>query len=199
MKLVFYYDVVCPYAYLASTQIVDLASRAGAELVYRPILLGGVLKTIGAPTVPMNEMSPGKLKHNFLDMQRWADIWGVPLTIPPEHPRRSVNAMRAIISKPEDIPTSSQALFAAYWIDGLDVSDATVVATVLNQAGLDGEEMVRCAQTETVKLELRERTDDAIKAGVFGVPAFVVQDQLFWGQDRLDFVEKALRGWKVAS
>ena len=90
----FYYDIVCPYAYLGSTQIQAIADRCGASVSYKPILLGGVLQSVGSPTVPMNAMPPSKARHNLLDMQRWADLWKVPFKFPNGHPRRSVGLRR---------------------------------------------------------------------------------------------------------
>ena len=93
MELVFYYDVVCPYAYLASTQIEALAARTGATLRWRPILLGGVFKSIGRDE---GTMPAPKARLNFLDMHHQAAEAGVPLTMPPDHPRRTVSAMRLL-------------------------------------------------------------------------------------------------------
>src|SRR5690606_1017630 len=90
----FYYDVVCPYAYLASTQVPALEARCGVSLTFRPMLLGGVFRAIGSADRPGDRMSPGKARHNFLDMRRWADHFGVALSMPAEHPRRTVLAMR---------------------------------------------------------------------------------------------------------
>ena len=94
----FYYDIVCPYAYLASTRIAALAKDTGANLSYQPILLGGVLKSIGSPIIPMDTMPVSKARHNMQDMNRWADLWGVELTLPLEHPRRSVHVMRCVLA-----------------------------------------------------------------------------------------------------
>ena len=119
----FYYDIVCPYAYLASTRIGALAEDAGAELIYRPILLGGVLKSVGSPTIPMDSMPASKAKHNVQDMHRWAALWGVELKLPMAHPRRSVHVMRCILAAEGELLKTSTAFFRAYWIDGLDITD----------------------------------------------------------------------------
>src|SRR5262245_7362410 len=92
----FYYDFSCPYAYLGHTQIEALCDRGGAELVWKPFLLGGVFKAIGAPDMPA--MPPAKLRLNALDMTRWADHWGVALRMPATHPNRTVLALRAALA-----------------------------------------------------------------------------------------------------
>lgn len=198
----FFYDYSCPYAYLGHTQIEDLCARAGAELVWKPMLLGGVFRAVGAPMQPGAGMSINKAILNELDMGRWADHFGVSLRRPPTHPNRTVTALRATISS-GDIPRASKALFKAYWVDALDVSRPDVIRTTLDAAGFDGEELLRRAEDQAIKDDLKKRTDEAIHLGVFGAPTFVVtapgvNEALFWGQDRLLFVEKALSGWSPA-
>ena len=199
----FFYDFSCPYAYLAHTQIEAVCARAGADLVWRPMLLGGVFQAVGTVQVPFAVMSTVKARHNAFDMMRWADHFGVALTMPKAHPNRTVLALRAVLAAgPEAIPRASKALFAAYWVLGRDVARPEVVREALDGAGLDGSALVARADDPEIKAALRTRTDEAIAHGVFGAPAFVVTapgvpGDLFWGQDRLDFVEKALGGWSV--
>ncbi len=199
----FFYDFSCPYAYLAHTQIEDVCARAGADLRWRPMLLGGVFQAVGTVQVPFAVMSSAKARHNAVDMMRWADFFDVPLTMPPTHPNRTVLALRAMLAAGEaTIPRISKAFFAAYWVLGRDISRPDVVRDVLEHTGLDGKELVARAEDPQIKADLRARTDEAVALGVFGAPAFVVTapgvtGDLFWGQDRLDFVEKALGGWSV--
>jgi 2-hydroxychromene-2-carboxylate isomerase len=191
-----YYDYSCPYAYLASTQIEALCARTFATLLFRPVLLGGIYRAIGAPDVPA--LGPAKARLNFLDMHRWADFHGVPLTMPPMHPNRTVLALRATIAAEQDAPRATKALYGAYWVLGRDVSRPEVVRDTLAEAGLDGEALVRRAEEPAIKEALRARTDEAVARGVFGVPTMFVtvngSTETFWGQDRLLFVEKMLGG-----
>lgn len=196
----FFYDIACPFAYLASTQIEEVCRSSRATLTYRPFLLGGVFRAIGSPDVPMTAMSPAKARHNRLDMERWAAHFGVPFAMPETHPNRTVLALRAILAS-GDIARATHALFRAYWVLAQDVSQPEVVRAALDHAGLDGASSVRMAETLAIKDDLRARTDEAIAAGVFGAPAFVVTTsagsaagELFWGQDRLAFVQAALSG-----
>ena len=198
----FFYDFSCPYAYLAHTQIEALCARAEAELVWRPMLLGGVFKAVGTVQVPFASMIPTKARHNAFDMLRWAEHFDVPLTTPPTHPNRTVLALRATLAADAEIPRASKAIFAAYWARGRDVAEPAVVREALDGAGLDGAGLVARAEDPAIRADLRARTDEAIAHGIFGAPAFVVTapgvaGDLFWGQDRLDFVEKALGGWSV--
>jgi 2-hydroxychromene-2-carboxylate isomerase len=187
-----FYDVVCPYAYLGTTQIGSIADRAGAEVVWKPFLLGGVLKALDNLD-PNEAMSEAKKRHNFLDMRRWAAHFGVPLNIPESHPMRTVLAMRALLAAGEKarVP-ATRALFETYWVRGEDITDPSVVAAALTGAGVDGDACVARASDDEIKTELRTRTDEALERGVFGAPTFFVGDEMFWGQDRLHFVERAL-------
>ena len=191
-----YYDYSCPYAYLASTQIEALCARTGAELVWRPMLLGGVFRALGLPDGPA--LSPAKARLNHLDMHRWADSFGVPLVMPPLHPNRTVLALRATLAAEDGAPAAAKALFRAYWALGRDVSRPEVVGEALGEAGLDGPALLRRAEEPSIKEALRARTDEAVARGVFGAPTlFVTVDgktETFWGQDRLLFVEKMLGG-----
>ena len=191
----FYFDVVCPYAYLAFNQMPGIAERTGASVNYKPILLGGVFKSIDAPQVPMNSMPQNKQQMNLWDMHRWAEHFETPLQFPPEHPRRTVEAMRAIHASPDPI-AATKALYTAYWSEGLDVADRTILQRVLDKANLDGETILSQIDSPAIKASLRATTDEAVAAGVFGVPAFVIENELIWGQDRLHFVEKLLKGWQ---
>lgn len=189
--LEFFYDFSCPYAYLASTQIERIAKRANVAIEYKPFLLGGVFRALGEGEGPMGRLAPVRARMNGLDMQRWAEHWGVPLNMPKTHPNRTVTALRATLAS-GDIPRASHALFRAYWDDGSDLSDRDVVTRALDKAGFDGTALVARADDAAIKDELRTRTDEAIQRGVFGAPATFVNGQLFWGQDRLGFVERAL-------
>ena len=188
----FYYDVVCPYAYLASVRVEAVARRCGARLRWRPILLGGLLRTVGAPDDPNQGIAVAKQQLQREDRERWAAVLGVPLQHPGAHPRRTVDAMRLALAVPdgERRAALSHDLFAAYWVRGEDVADRRVLAEIAARHGLAPDAFAEPA----LRVALREATDHAAEAGAFGVPSFVVGDRLWWGQDRLALVEQALGG-----
>ncbi len=196
-RLRFYFDFSCPYAYVASTQIVALAQRSGAALDLRPMLLGGVFRALATPQNLSETLSPAKARHNLADMHRQAARAGVPLRMPSNHPIRTVEALRSLLVVGEPFMPLVEAFYRAYWVDGVDLGTREGVAEVLRGAGLDAEAILAKIDDPGIKAELRERTDEALATGVFGVPTCVVEtpggDELFWGVDRLGMVEALVR------
>ncbi|HSS00594.1 MAG TPA: 2-hydroxychromene-2-carboxylate isomerase [Kofleriaceae bacterium] len=197
-----WFDFSCPYAYLATRRAKQLA----VEIDWRPMLLGGVFRGIGAGDGPMATISPQKQAHNVHDMHRWADLFGEPFRLPPAHPMRTVLALRTLLALPRaDWPAAIEAIYAAYWQRGEDVSKPEVIAGALAGAGIPAETIAgAAARTEdaAIKDELRRRTDEAISLGIFGAPAWIRRDLgeplLIWGQDRMPWVEAMIAGWKLS-
>jgi len=188
VRLEFWFDYSCPYAYLGSTQVEALAARTGASLVWEPMLLGGVFRANDTPQKLFAVLSPQKAAHNANDMMRWADIFGVELRMPAGHPFRTVEALRATIATGLD-PKVIHGFYRAYWIENRPVSDPETMKDVLSKAGHDTAVLSDLGRW---KEDLRVRTDRAIAYGIFGAPSFVVAGEMYWGQDRMDFVERAL-------
>jgi 2-hydroxychromene-2-carboxylate isomerase len=188
-QVTFYYDFSSPYAYLGATQIERVAKEQGASVRWRPILLGALFNQIGTPNVPIAEFPAAKRAYYQRDMQHWAAHWGVPLHFPSRFPMRTVAALRLALAHEAaggDLAAISHALFRAYWVEDRDIADPAVLREFGDVTAID---------QPAIKEALRATTDEAIKAGVCGVPTFVVRDHIFWGQDRLDLVAKTLAGW----
>jgi 2-hydroxychromene-2-carboxylate isomerase len=193
-QLDFWFDYSCPYAYLGSTQVEALARRTGASLTFCPMLLGGVFRAVGAPQNMMDVLSPPKALHNLNDMHRWADVFGVPLTVPSGHPFRTVEALRATLVTRCD-PAVIHGFYRAYWVEGQKPSEPSTLRAVLSSAGHDADAVMARLQDAEIKEDLRRRTEEAVMLGIFGAPTFVVnRTALYWGQDRIDFVARALAG-----
>jgi 2-hydroxychromene-2-carboxylate isomerase len=190
-EILFYYDLVCPYAYMASLKVEALAQRTGARLVYKPVLLGGIYNNIGRPQEADAGQSPARVAMGGLRLLRQAHDAGVELNFPQGHPRRTVNAMRLLVAADEATrPALTRALYRTYWQEGRDVSDPAVLAEVATAHGMDPSIV---SQPE-VKKALFDAVDEAVERGLFGVPTYVVEDQLWWGGDREHLVEIALGG-----
>jgi 2-hydroxychromene-2-carboxylate isomerase len=183
----FWFDYSCPFAYLGSTQVAALAKRMGATLAYKPMLLGGIFQARGTPQRLFEAHVPPKAHHNALDMQRWAEFYGVPLTMPSGHPLRTVEALRATLVTGSD-PKVIAGFYRAYWVEGRGPSEPDTLRDVLRAAGHDPESILLRIAEPSVKDELRARTEEAVALGIFGAPSYVVDGKLFWGQDRAHFV-----------
>jgi 2-hydroxychromene-2-carboxylate isomerase len=201
-----WFDFSCPYAYLASRRARALAAELGTEISWRPMLLGGVFRGIGAGDGPMASLSPEKARHNLRDIYRWAELFDVALAVPAGHPMRTVRALRVLLALPEPRwPAAIDAFYAAYWVRNDDVTQDAVLAAALGRAGFgdaEVEDALARAESQPIKDELRRRTDEAVSLGIFGAPAWVVRKPghapvLLWGQDRMRWVAEVWRGWDL--
>ncbi len=189
----FFFDVGSPASYLAWTQLPQLCERAGAALVYRPMLLGAVFQATGNASPAA---VPAKGRYSGIDLQRHAVRYGVPLLMNRFFPIMTLGLMRSAMGvqmrMPERFDALLQTVFNAIWVDGLDLNDPTVTADALRRAGFDPETLSALGNDPDVKLALRATTEEAIGRGVFGAPTMFVGSEMFFGQDRLDFVREAL-------
>lgn len=191
--LEFYYDYGSPYSYLADTQVEAIAKRAGASLVRKPMLLGGVFKATGNAS-PMTVTL--KSKWSAFDMPMWAKHYGVPFNRNPFFPVNTLALMRGAAAAQIDglFERYHPAIYKAMWVDGINLNDMGEVAKVLSAAGLDAARIGNRIQDQDVKDRLKATTDEAVARGVFGAPTSFVGDMMFFGNDRLPFVEMALKG-----
>ncbi|MBJ2248723.1 2-hydroxychromene-2-carboxylate isomerase [Pseudomonas haemolytica] len=191
--LEFFFDLGSPATYLAYTQLPALCAETGAQLVYQPMLLGGVFKATGNAS-PITV--PAKGRYMLDDLARYAKRYNVPLRFNPHFPINTLLMMRAItgmqIHQPERFSDFIDCLFGALWVEGRHLGDPEVVANVLVEHGFDPEHILALSNDEAVKNALKDKTEQAVKRGVFGAPSFFVGNHLFFGQDRLDFVREAL-------
>lgn len=187
----FYFDVGSPASYLAWSQIAQLAERHGAEVVYQPMLLGGVFKATGNAS-PASV--PAKGRYTRIDFERFARRYQVPFAQNPFFPINTMQLMRGAVAllNSDQFRPYVDAVFRAIWVDGQNMGDPDVVARVLGGQGFDVAGLLQQINDPAVKERLRQITERAIERGVFGAPTFFVGDEMFFGQDRLDFVEAAL-------
>lgn len=187
----FYFDVGSPASYLAWTQIADLAERHSAELIYKPMLLGGVFKATGNSSPAT---VPAKGNYTRQDFNRFAQRYGVELNHSPFFPINTMQLMRgatAYLGTEQFVPFVD-AVFRAIWVDEQDMGNPEVVGAVLSRHGFSPDVVMQRMSDQAVKDSLRSHTEEAIERGVFGAPTLFVGEQMFFGQDRLDFVEEAL-------
>ncbi len=189
----FYFDVGSPYAYLAFKRLPALCDAARATLAWRPMLLGGVFQaTWNHSPVTI----PAKAPYLFTDLARCARRHGTPFRHNPHFPINTLTLMRMAtglqMREPRRLVPYLDAVYRAIWVDERDMNDPAVVGAVLRQAGFDPQALLALAGDPEVKERLKADTQEAVARGVFGAPTFFVGDEMFWGQDRLDFVKEAL-------
>ena len=189
----FLFDFGSPTAYLAYTQLPRIAAERGARILWQPILLGGVHKASGnASPIAV----PAKGRWMFKDITRWAARYGVPFRMNPDFPINTVALMRGAVAMqmklPDDFMTYVDAIFKAMWAEPRNLGEPAEVGAVLKKAGLDAERIFALVGEQEIKDKLKANSDDAVARGVFGAPTFFVGEEMFFGQDRLDFVAEAL-------
>jgi 2-hydroxychromene-2-carboxylate isomerase len=189
-----YWDFSSPFAYLGATQAEALAARTGAALTWRPMLLGAVFKAIGQAEAPILTWGEAKRSYYFKDLARWADLYGVPFQFPTRFPMLTLKALRTYLALPESRRgTFRERAFRAYWAEDRDIADETVLAELAGEDAGSSAALRARIQSPEIKKELTDATQSAIERGVFGAPTWIVDGQeLFWGQDRIALVERAL-------
>lgn len=192
-RLEFFFDYGSPYSYLANGQLAALVERTGCALVHRPMLLGGVFKATGNRS-PAMEPVEAKRRYGAVELRRFAAHYGAPFVPNPHFPINTLALMRACHATIARgvFAAFHERVFPAFWAEGRDLGDASVLTGVLEEAGLDAAGILRAAGEPAAKDALRRTTEEAVARGVFGAPSFFVGDEMFFGADRLAFVEAAL-------
>jgi 2-hydroxychromene-2-carboxylate isomerase len=195
-RVEFYYDLVSPYSYLAYGRVKRVCKENGAELMLRPMLLGAVHKAVGLQA-PIEIRNKGR--YQLRDIHRWARHYGLPMQFPEPFPFRTLKTMRAALAGVGDLEAFTREAFALYWEEGgapkgfAEADEDVPIREVARRIGRRPEEVLESATTSEAKEALKDATGEAVERGVFGAPTFFVGDEMFWGNDRLHFVEAALQ------
>ena len=195
-RLEFFFDCSSPWTYLAFTRIHDVIKRTRADVVWKPILVGGVFNEVNQDVYERRaKPDPRKSKYYAKDLEDWARYAGIEIGRPPVFPVNSVKAMRGALIALDDgklVPYAT-AVFQAYWGDLEDISQADVLKPIAARCGYDGDDFLKRTDDAAVKARLRANTDELIQRGGFGSPTmFVNGDDMYFGNDRLPLVEAAL-------
>ena len=198
--LTFYYDLSSPWTYLAFHNVQTLVTEMEADVTWRPFLVGGVFNAVNQSVYAArsNPEDP-KVIHNFTWLHEWARVAQLPLNFPTQfHPLKSVLPMRACCALEQDqtaLRAFTRAAFHAYFADGRNLDEPSVIADIAHKVDLDGAALVTAATQQEVKDKLRANTDEAIARGAFGSPTMIVNGkQLYFGNDQLPLVRQALAG-----
>jgi len=189
----YFFDFGSPTSYLAWTQLPRIAAETGAEIVWRPMLLGGVFKATGNAS-PVTVPAKGRWMNG--DIARWAKRYGVPFRFNPHFPINTLTLMRGAVGlqmrQPADFMRYVDLMHRAMWEAPVNLGDPAVLAETLTAAGFDAEAFTALVADPEVKARLVANTEEAVARGAFGAPIFFVGEAMFFGQDRLDFVREAL-------
>jgi 2-hydroxychromene-2-carboxylate isomerase len=191
----FFFDFVSPYTYLAQTRLAALKKRTGAHFRLWPMHLRNLMKRV--QNVPTTVLCPNKMKYAFQDIGRWASRYGVPFQFNPHVLKAdpSLPLRGALVAqKRGEEDAYNEAVFRAFWSEALDVNDRARLAARLDAAGLDGKGLLETADQGEYGELVEKNTEIAAERGVFGSPTFIVGDDLFFGNDRLEFLEERLLG-----
>ena len=188
----FYFDYGSPATYLAWTQIDKIINDGKAKLNMIPMLLWGVFKETGNSSPAF---IPAKSKWMGKDLKKHADLYGVEYNSNSFFPINTLNLMRgAIAAKKMNIfEKYSEAIFTGIWVKDVNLGDLTILQNYLNKNEIDSTQLFDLVQSDKIKSELIENTKQAVEKGVFGAPTFIVNNELIFGQDRLEFLKMALK------
>ncbi|MBV9420238.1 MAG: 2-hydroxychromene-2-carboxylate isomerase [Alphaproteobacteria bacterium] len=195
--LEFFFDCSSPWTYLAFTRVQPVIARTGSDIVWKPILVGGVFNAVNKDVYERRaNPDPRKARYSAKDLQDWAKLTGLTIIMPPPvFPVRATLAMRCALAAQEEgkVVEFSRNCFEAYWTRSEDISLPNVLMQVCAEADLNGEHILERAQANDIKNRLRANTDEVIERGGFGSPTmFVNGNDMYFGNDRMELVEAAL-------
>jgi len=189
-----YYSHTSPWTYLGWQRFQAMAKKAGAKVNYWPVDFGKIFPVSGG--LPLKQRPIQRHAYRMIELKRWKAHLGIPLTLEPKHfpANEAIAAHMAIAVRRRglDVPAFSFAVLRACWAEEKDVGDPATLVALADGLGMDGKALLAEAESESVKAERERDNQAAIALNVFGAPTFVIDGELFWGQDRLDFVERKL-------
>ncbi len=192
----YYFSPQSPYVYLGHARFTEIAARHGAQVNLKPCDLGKVFATSGG--LPLAQRPPQRQAYRLVELARWRDYLGVPLDLEPKYfPVSGDAASRLIIAARLAHGTARAmallgAIGRALWAEERNIADAATLAELADRLDLDGAALLKASEGQGVQEEYARHTQDAISAGVFGAPWYVYDGQPYWGQDRLEFLDRAL-------
>lgn len=192
----FYFDPISPYAWLASTRLEEIEQQTGAQIIAKPILFAGLLKAHG-------NIGPAEIKakrtYTFRDVMRRANALGLAMESVPSHPFNPLLALRVctVFDHVAERRQLALALLNAGWSEGCDIASEASVRSIVESCGLDADLAITAAHDPIIKQALIDNTNAAIALGIFGVPTFRIDEDIFWGEDRIDELLSYTNGKRI--
>jgi carboxymethylenebutenolidase len=190
-----YYALQSPWTYLGWQRFRDLAAATGAEVRYRPIKMAPIFAASGG--LPLGQRPQQRQAYRLMELERWREHLALPLNLHPQFfPVDEATAALMVIALGQrggDVGRLSQAMMTAVWAEERNLAERATLLAIAAEQDQDGETLLAVAADDAAQRAYGANTEAALAAGVFGVPTFQIGEELFWGQDRLDFVARALR------
>jgi 2-hydroxychromene-2-carboxylate isomerase len=189
----YYFSPVSPWTYLGHDRFADIARRHGAQVAVKPVDYGVIFPQSGG--LPLGKRAPQRQAYRLMELKRWKERLGVPLNVQPRFFPADANpaALAIVAAAPSGAEAQMRlagAILRALWAEEQNIADPATLRAVADKAGLDGDQLLAAAPA--AKTQFDAFTQEALARGVFGAPTYAYRDELFWGQDRLDFLERAL-------
>lgn len=199
-KIDYYFSLQSPWAYIGHAPFMEIAERHGVEINYKPVFLGRVFAETGG--LPLAQRHPARQRYRMVELQRWRERRGLSFNLQPKHwPFDVTLADRCIIAMAvagSDPDAFLRLAYSAIWEQERDLGDIAVLHELAKKAGLDAASVLQIAQGSTAEAFYAINLENAVAADVFGSPAYVLDNEVFWGQDRLDLLDHALRTGRPA-
>ncbi|MGD9536228.1 MAG: 2-hydroxychromene-2-carboxylate isomerase [Alphaproteobacteria bacterium] len=190
----YYLSLNSPWTYLGAARFEAMVKRHGASVAVLPIDFGQVFPQSGG--LPLAKRAPQRQAYRLVELARWRDHLGLPLTLKPKFFPANENLGARLVTAArevgQDAMTLAHAILRALWAEERDTGDAETLRQIVTACGLDPEPLFAAAETEAIKAAYQAGTDRALAAQVFGAPSYVIDGEIFWGQDRLEFLDRAL-------
>ena len=196
----YYFSIVSPWSYLGHDAFEEIALKHGAGIVYKPVNLGEVFGETGG--LPLGKRHPARQRYRLVEMQRWREKRGLPLKLHPAGwpfaPALGDQTVIAILDNGQSPSAFMKAAFRAIWDGEQNLAEAAALRPLLSAAGYDADAILARAGADETAATYAGNRESAIAAGVFGAPSYVLDGEVFWGQDRLDFLDAALSSGRAA-
>ena len=191
----YYFSLVSPWAYIGHAHFMDIARRHELDINYKPVFLGRVFAETGG--LPLAQRHPARQRYRWLELQRWREKRGLNFHLKPKHWPFDVNLadrfVIAITVGGKDPDPFLRRAYTAVWEEERDLANPVVLAELAEQAGLDSSSLMDIATGSTTEAIYALNLENAVAGDVFGSPAYVLEGEVFWGQDRLELLDDALR------
>ena len=199
-KIDFYFSMQSPWAFIGFAPFHKVAAEHHLDVTYKPVVLGELFAETGG--LPLAKRHPARQRYRLMELQRWREKRGMNFPIKPKHwpfdARRADGMIIAIVESGGNPKDFMAGVFKGIWNQETDLSDAATLSRTADDAGFDGAKLLARADTPDIAAKYEQNRQDAIEAGVFGSPAWVLDGEVFWGQDRIDLLADALKSGRRA-